>query len=352
MDLLNPLGFVDGSIFEQMAELPAVTWCPGPPAFWAVLEESCARFVLEHPELFSSAFGTGPAADVELGPTYDRNHPPYHSLNLSDPPVHTTLRNCLQQWLRSRRVDVAKPAPVLFSGEIVESVLRTGPRNILEQLLNLEPAQALELQRVARRVAYANEEPGVPWLQWRKAERELREMLGGIRAGPVLEGRPLDRLYLLRLLVLASLESTTTALANLLLELSPLRWRELRENPAEHAVFVEEVLWKRPPIQRFGRTALQDVTLGEARISRGQRVVVFFTAANRRGASPQRHLAFGAGPHRCPGAHLARRQMRALLEAVLRLPECPQVERVEFYRSSFTLSPRSLVLLPADPQSP
>jgi cytochrome P450 len=55
---------------------------------------------------------------------------------------------------------------------------------------------------------------------------------------------------------------------------------------------------------------------------------VFFAAANRDDAvfvepdslrldrSPNPHIAFGAGPHRCPGAALARAQLRALLEAL------------------------------------
>jgi cytochrome P450 len=64
-------------------------------------------------------------------------------------------------------------------------------------------------------------------------------------------------------------------------------------------------------------------------IEAGQKVVVYFSSANRDervfpepdrfdvGRRPNDHLTFGHGPHFCLGAHLARRQMRAIFAAAL-----------------------------------
>jgi cytochrome P450 len=97
---------------------------------------------------------------------------------------------------------------------------------------------------------------------------------------------------------------------------------------------VEEILRFWPPVIHFRRTATADTSLGGRQVRRGDKVVVFFPAANRDPEvfgpsadrfditrSPNDHLTFGAGTHFCLGAHLAREQMRAMYRQVLwRLP--------------------------------
>ena len=96
---------------------------------------------------------------------------------------------------------------------------------------------------------------------------------------------------------------------------------------------VEEMLRFMPPVVHFRRTATCAVELGGRDIGAGDKVVVFHVGANRDPAvfaepdrfdierSPNDHLTFGAGPHFCLGAHLARRQMSAMLaESLWGLP--------------------------------
>ncbi|HVW33440.1 MAG TPA: cytochrome P450, partial [Acidimicrobiia bacterium] len=92
---------------------------------------------------------------------------------------------------------------------------------------------------------------------------------------------------------------------------------------------VEEMLRWWTPVMHFRRTATADTELAGVRIRAGDKVVVWFSAANRDpavfpdpdrfdpGRSPNEHLVFGHGPHFCLGAHLARTQMRAMFDAVL-----------------------------------
>ncbi|MEV4217976.1 cytochrome P450 [Nonomuraea sp. NPDC049725] len=103
----------------------------------------------------------------------------------------------------------------------------------------------------------------------------------------------------------------------------------LREDPSLLGPAVEEMLRFWPPVMDFRRTATRDLTLGGQRIRRGDKVVVYHASANRDpsvfpdpdrfdvGRTPNDHVSFGAGPHLCLGAHLARAQMRAVFGELL-----------------------------------
>ena len=105
---------------------------------------------------------------------------------------------------------------------------------------------------------------------------------------------------------------------------------ELRADPGLMPRAVEEMLRWWTPVMTFRRTATADGQLGAQRVRRADKVVVSFTSANRDEAvfaqpgrfdirrHPNPHLVFGHGPHFCLGSHLARAQMRALFDEVLR----------------------------------
>ena len=107
----------------------------------------------------------------------------------------------------------------------------------------------------------------------------------------------------------------------------------LLADPALLPGAIEEMLRFMPPVVHFRRTASRDVDFGGRAVRAGDKVVVFHVGANRDPAvfadpdrfdierSPNDHVTFGAGPHFCLGAHLARRQMTAMFtEALWRLP--------------------------------
>jgi cytochrome P450 len=111
---------------------------------------------------------------------------------------------------------------------------------------------------------------------------------------------------------------------------------------------VDEMLRWWTPVIRFRRTATRDCELAGQPIRAGDRVVVYFASANRdervfadpdrfdAGRRPNDHLALGHGPHFCIGAHLARRQMRAIFAAALDgLGEVEQAGPAVRLRSNF-----------------
>jgi cytochrome P450 len=110
----------------------------------------------------------------------------------------------------------------------------------------------------------------------------------------------------------------------------------LRDDPSLIDTAIEEMLRWTTPGRHIMRTATKDIRLGGQMIRAGEAVALFFNSANRDEAvfvdadqfridrRPNPHLAFGLGQHYCIGAHLARREMRALLKALL-----PRLEAVE-----------------------
>ncbi len=112
-------------------------------------------------------------------------------------------------------------------------------------------------------------------------------------------------------------------------------WRErVLANPASIRRLTDELLRTVTPTRYVVRYATVDVppdggVAGGATIRRGERVVLFLEAANRDAVAfsdphalvadrqPNPHLAFGFGPHRCPGASIARIEIQVALQALL-----------------------------------
>ena len=112
-------------------------------------------------------------------------------------------------------------------------------------------------------------------------------------------------------------------------------WREMvAANPATSRRLTEELLRIVTPTRYVARLAVEDVDLSDTfgaghLVRKGQRVILFLEAANRDPArfpephelrddrQPNPHLAFGHGPHRCPGASIARVEIQIALETLL-----------------------------------
>lgn len=149
-----------------------------------------------------------------------------------------------------------------------------------------------------------------------------------------VEGRQLndeDYVVLLAAFLGAGHHSTTSAMASSIWEIfsrKDLR-DNLRDSPDLIPLAVEEVLRLRPPFFGFFRRTTKDVSISGTEILLGKDVYCGWAAANRDpsvfdkpaeldiGRPNIRHMSFGFGIHSCPGAPLARLEIKVLLEELL-----------------------------------
>ncbi|MEV6247787.1 cytochrome P450 [Streptomyces sp. NPDC051742] len=133
------------------------------------------------------------------------------------------------------------------------------------------------------------------------------------------------------------------------------QWRRLREGSVTLDSAAEEALRWASPTMHFGRTALNRVVLAGQEIQAGDIVTVWHSSANRDesvftapdtfdlGRTPNKHLTFGYGPHFCLGAHLARVEVTALLDALRTcVAEIEVTGEVQHFHSNFLTGLSSL----------
>jgi len=147
--------------------------------------------------------------------------------------------------------------------------------------------------------------------------------------------------------------SNTTAGALWALAERPALLAQLQADPTLINAYVEESIRWVTPVKHFMRTATQDTEFRGEKIAKGDWLMLPYQSANRDEAvfedafefrldrKPNRHVAFGYGPHVCLGQHLARMEMRVLWEELL-----PHLKTLELTgtpqrtRSNFVCGPK------------
>ena len=140
----------------------------------------------------------------------------------------------------------------------------------------------------------------------------------------------LDFFFLL--LTLAGSETTRNAIAHGLIALldHPDQLETLRKDPDAMRPAVEEIIRWSSPVSYFARRATRDTEIRGVKITKGDRVTLWYPSANRDedvfkdpfrfdiARTPNQHMAFGGGgAHFCLGANLARREIAILFEELL-----------------------------------
>jgi cytochrome P450 len=153
------------------------------------------------------------------------------------------------------------------------------------------------------------------------------------------DGKRLDDAQLLNILwnlIAGGVDTTTSQTALTLRHLStnPALRQQLIDHPELHRTATDEFLRYFSVNQQLSRTVTRDVVLGGQTLRRNDRVVISWLGANHDeqeferpdeivlDRAPNRHVAFGLGPHRCIGSHLARLMSGVMVKAALdRIPD-------------------------------
>ncbi len=351
--------------------------------FWAVTDHAHVVEVSRHPAVYSSWLGgvMMPDSDPDL---LDGSR---LMMLFQDPPQHTRYRRLVsrsftpkaaQDWTArigtlARRIvdavapqggcdfvaDVAGEMPSLVIAELMGVPSDDGRRlyHLTEIMHSGDPAISAE-DRMAAIVEMHTYAAGVAAEKRRRpADDVASALLQGEMDGERLSDDEFNWFFLL--LVNAGGDTTRNLVAagvEALLE-QPDQWGRLCDHPkAVMPTAVEELLRWVSPVVHMRRTARMDTVLGGQEIRAGEKVVVFYGAANRDEAvwadperldvtrRPNPHLAFGGGgTHMCLGAHFARIEAATLLEEVVtRLDDLAVAGPVERLTSTFISGPKAL----------
>lgn len=149
--------------------------------------------------------------------------------------------------------------------------------------------------------------------------------------------------------------SASTGAAAHALARDPLLFERVKKDPDLIPALVDEAIRYMTPVQHFMRTAAIDTEIRGQSISKGDWILVSYLSGNRDeevfanpyafdiDRTPNPHLSFGFGAHLCLGQHLAKLEMRILLEELLqRVASMEMIGPERLVESTFVSGAKSL----------
>jgi cytochrome P450 len=324
---------------------------PRVPSLFTVTSHELAQRVLTDNVRFSSA-GYATTIGQVMGRTILQMDPPEHLRHRplvarafrarildqwSDTIIGATVSELIDAFAGDGHADLIPQLTFPFPVRIMARILGL-PESDWPRFLRLSTELIAVMRNWDRAVAAGRELRGYFAELIADRRRHPREDLVSQLIEAEVGGRRLsdDEIYPFLLLLLpAGAETTYRSSSNLLFGLlsNPDQLHAVRADRDLVPQVIEEALRWETPLLTVARTAAEDMELGGVRIPAGGFVAISLGAANRdpaRYSNPdafdiyrkdKQHISFGDGAHKCLGVHLARLEMRILLNAVLdRLP--------------------------------
>lgn len=358
--LADPATFDGGVPHEELAELrreSPVAWQEH-ERFWAVLTHADVVRVAREPVLFSASAGGVVLEDLPE----ESLEMMRHMLLAMDPPGHVVHRKPLAETFKAKVIAgmedqirgicrrIIGRAVEAGDVELVHDVAAHLPTEVMGRLMGLPTDDWATLHHLAERQTSGQDPEITGGEPDHTASIEMAmyaiEFAGRRRTEPpqpdlttlILDGdfggepmSDVDFGSFFVQLVTAGNDTTKTMLSSGVLALlqHPDQLAELRADPALLPGAVEEILRWANPLHYFRRTATDDTELHGVPIAAGDKVAMYYTAANRDDdvfadaqrfdvhRSPNPHLSFGIAEHFCLGVHLARLEGRVFFEELL-----------------------------------
>jgi cytochrome P450 len=378
---LDALRANDPVVFLPEPEIPEEIPIERGPGAWVLTRQADILHVSKHPEIFSSAAGI---TLLDQPPEFNEF---FSSMIAMDDPRHARLRRIISAGFTPRMLKRLEGSVQAIAASIVDEVADRGEVDFV-----VDVAAALPLKIVCELM-------GIPDSQYRYVFERTNVILGAGDPEYVEEADDIvsailtagsDLAALMHEVIASKRGSSGTDLTSQLLEAdlgddelseadlasffillvvagnettrNAASWglKLLSDNPEQRAIWaadyegvaptaIEEIVRMASPVTYMRRTATRDTEIAGQSIAAGDKVCMFYLAANRDPSvfddphrfdvrrDPNPHVGFGGpGPHFCLGAHLARREIQVMFrELFRRLPDIHAVGEPSLLRSSF-----------------
>ncbi|WOF42267.1 cytochrome P450 [Sphingopyxis indica] len=322
--------------------------------FWALTRYDDVQRAASDPRTFTTT-----VQNVIPKVAFTGRRPPLHL----DPPDHTPYRRALNPLLSQERSEALAPRTRELARELLAPMVAKGGGDICAEFSSYLPVHVFgEWMRVpddwldtlhdagrAFILAVHSTKPDAMKETSLALYEMARELIARRRVDPHdpaidptsallatrVNGEPLDDEMVVgtvRQILVVGMVAPMVMVGSICVHLS--RHRELqtrlRENPSMIPGAVEEFLRLYSPYRGFARTPTRDVEIGGRTICKGEAVALLYASANRDEQvfpdgdrfvmdrpNISDHLAFGRGPHNCPGLHIGRMELRVALEELL-----------------------------------
>ena len=402
IDLMDLDVFTQGqpfNVFAEMREKAPVCWCDevypereNGPGFWSITRYDLVRDIELDPDTFSSQAG---GINIAYGAPETR-HPRLFPATLNnlicmDRPNHFTLRRehmkfFTADYARQLRARVDAKIDALLDDmqtqgqplDMVEAFSAQLPLFTLCEILGFPEADRPKIfdwmhhleaaADIINRQALGSVDPDTLMTYLGKIDELFeygRTILLERRANPQddlmsaiatarIDGELLPEEYLdgsWLLIVFAGNDTTRNTLSGTmrLLSENPDQRAKLLEKPELIGGMVNEAIRCVSPVMHMRRTATRDVQLAGQTIAAGEKVVMWYGAANRDPAvfsnpdqfdiereNASEHIAFGLGPHICLGQRIANMQLNAAYSKILqRFPKMAWTGAIEIAPHNF-----------------
>ena len=322
--------------------------------FWAFLRyEDVCQAAADYRTFITSVQNVVPKV------AFTGRRPPLHF----DPPEHTPWRRALTPLFSAERLAALEPPTRKFTRDLLAPLIARGhcdvcadfsthlPIQVFAAWMNLHDDDARKLAVVGRafNVAVQSNVDELVKSTSLSLYEIARELVARRKAHPLdpatdptcallaarHEGEPLPEDLLIgciRQVLVVGIIAPTVLIGSIAVHLArdPALQQRLREAPGLIPAALEEFLRLYTPYRGFARTATREIERGGRVICPGEPIALVYASANRDEAKFPRadrfelereniadHVAFGRGPHHCPGAQLGRLQLRIALEELL-----------------------------------
>jgi cytochrome P450 len=322
--------------------------------FWALLRYDDVLAAAKDHELFTTG-----VQNVVPRLAFTGRRPPLHL----DPPEHTPYRRALNPYFSAEKMAAIEPALHRIVGDLLEPLVDAGradicaefthrlPGYVFAEFFNLTPELGMAIREATRefvdavqrfdmegvkRTSVALYDIARAIIAMREAEPldPVDDPVSGLLAVRV-DGEPLPPEMLLgtiRQFIVVGMVAPCVFIGSMVVHLAEHRELQarLRADPSLVPAAVQEYLRLLTPYRGFARTPTRDVEIGGRVIRKDEPIALVYASANRDESvfddphefvldrpNINRHLAFGAGPHRCAGAPLATLMLEVVLEELL-----------------------------------